>query len=241
MRFLSDVNWRSVAGDLVIVVVGILIAVQIDRWDTRRHDAVMVASYLDRLSADLEANETILQGLADRANRKAAAADSILDCLAVDCGLSEDALRQLVNAVRGGVNPALRSATFLDMLNTGAFELIQDTHLREQLITYYENFPAPQLPRVLDVTQSWVMPLFSLMGRHLDERAMVGSEAVRRDSSIFITSWAELAADDAVAAQLRLVSAAMFSTAPYFRQMAESTGTLRRGLLGHQDDGSIAP
>ena len=51
-------NWFTVVIELVIVVSGILIAVQIDAWNQSRNDQSLEAVYLDRLHDDITASIT---------------------------------------------------------------------------------------------------------------------------------------------------------------------------------------
>lgn len=53
-------NWKYVFGELVIVVVGILLAVQVDRLVQRRGEAATLREHLDNLVADLQADSATL-------------------------------------------------------------------------------------------------------------------------------------------------------------------------------------
>lgn len=227
-RALTELSWSRVLGELLIVVVGVLIAVQLDRWVAGRQDAARAQEYMVRLASDLSANEAMLDSLALRGLRRTEAADSLLICMnGARCDLDAAAIRELVNTIRGGAQRSVRRATFADMLSTGSLALLEDRSLREDVIAYYEDFPVPQYPAVVQFVGDLIIPMFSLMGRHLDERVLNGPEDFRRTNPIFVTSWDQFAADEDVAAQLRLVSSATYSAAPFYQLMAESSRTLR--------------
>ena len=50
---LSDHNWSALIVDVVVVIVSILVAFQIDRWAEQRRDQHLETEYLQRLRQDL--------------------------------------------------------------------------------------------------------------------------------------------------------------------------------------------
>jgi hypothetical protein len=49
-------NWTAVAIDLVIVVIGVYLGIEVSNWNERRAEAHRAQAYLERLEADLQYN-----------------------------------------------------------------------------------------------------------------------------------------------------------------------------------------
>jgi hypothetical protein len=50
---IKEQNWFTVALEMLIVVVGIFIGLQVNDWNQARVDRVLESRYLERLQADL--------------------------------------------------------------------------------------------------------------------------------------------------------------------------------------------
>ena len=71
-------------GEIVLVVIGILIALQINNWNEVRKDQKQEIKLLKQLQTDLTANEVEINGLIKRININKAAMDSLLTNLKND-------------------------------------------------------------------------------------------------------------------------------------------------------------
>jgi len=61
-QHLEDQNWFAVTLDLLIVVVGIYMGLQVDAWNESRQERVMEGQYLERLLDDMDSSlDTQLQ------------------------------------------------------------------------------------------------------------------------------------------------------------------------------------
>lgn len=235
MRAFRELSWKYALGELFIVFVGILSAVQVDRWNEHRGEEAALHVYLDRILVDLDADESFLEGLTKGAVLQAEACDQLLDMMGRRGRTpSDDEVRAAVEAVtaNGAFPVGVRAGTFQDMLSTGALALIDDAELRNALIAYHEEFPNPQLKGVLEYVDTYnVNPLADLFARHLDQRVLFGSLQAQSGSPLFVTDWDRFSGDEDLARQLRMVSAGAFNTAPFFSRMATSTRSLREQVI----------
>ena len=136
MRILRSKTLRSGLVELLIVVIGILLAVQIDGWNQGRLDRETAAFYLTRIEEDLRRDSTALVRLRDIALRGMATTDRLLRALD-DPSLPDSAGIWIRNA-RGVSFFEPRVSAYQDMVSTGRLDLIRDVTLRDRLVQYHE-------------------------------------------------------------------------------------------------------
>jgi len=137
---LRQMRWAQVLIELVLLVLGILIALAVDDWMQERRDARMERDYLQLLVRDLERDDEILKEFisfeelqtndgieAYRALRKTVAP---ADREAVAARLSRLTSRRTLRLVR---------ATYTDLVSTGNLRLISNPVLRDRVVKYYEE------------------------------------------------------------------------------------------------------
>jgi len=140
----SSETRRRYAAELVVIVVGVLIALGIESLVSYRIDRSTEADYLLRLTADLRADSAsfafTLQGLQAK-DRALARLDSLL--------LSGEVVRSdttaffwdlWVSSLFGTSVPTITRQTYDDLLATGRIELIRNSELRSRLASYYTEF-----------------------------------------------------------------------------------------------------
>ncbi|HSS05734.1 MAG TPA: hypothetical protein VLK83_01195 [Rhodanobacteraceae bacterium] len=135
-RFRSQ-DWMAVVIELVVVILGVFIGVQVSNWNTDLETDRKSALLTSRLKADLreEAWGYELQvGYYEQVLRNAVAAE---DALAGRTALPDEAL--LVAAYRATQYNAYirRRATYDELTSTGDIGLIRDTALRELAMHTY--------------------------------------------------------------------------------------------------------
>jgi hypothetical protein len=145
---LHEVRWTHVFIELLLLVLGILIALGVDGRLEERRNARMELDYLERLVRDLDQDLGILQEFIEfeerqtddgvRAFRALRGAD-VTDVEAVSSALSNLMGRRTLRFVR---------ATYADLLSTGNLRLIRDTSLRDQVVNLYEK--GDRLAAVID-------------------------------------------------------------------------------------------
>jgi Family of unknown function (DUF6090) len=136
VKLLRSRTLRSALVELLIVVVGILVAVQIDAWNQTRRDQRTAESYLTRLEVDLRRDSTMLASLSASSLGMMAVADRLLS------GLTEssppDSVGLWIRRARGVSFFEPRVSTYEDMVSAGQSGLIRDVALRDLLFQYHE-------------------------------------------------------------------------------------------------------
>jgi len=127
-------DWVAIAGELVIVVVGILIAFQLDRWAEHWRQSNERQLYLERLAEESRGNATALEEKQAEYNANTA------QVLGLARAVADPAQRPRIAAEPGfgcGMlqlpGARLQSAALEEAGDAGALELLPDSRLRELL------------------------------------------------------------------------------------------------------------
>lgn len=152
-------NWLAVASDFVIVVVGILLALQIANWDEQRRSRELERGYLTRLASEIRAN------IAEFSDARPAAVSTSEKIAAFAAALRDSSPTDdaLIGSARGffdgawmtpDVSPSV--TTFTDLSSTGNLQIIRNAELREAVIALYDAYRASV--SAVDINISWVLP-----------------------------------------------------------------------------------
>ncbi len=130
-------DWTAVVIELVVVILGVFIGVQVSNWNADLETERKAALFTSRLKADLREEAwgyEVQVGYYGQVLRNAIAAE---DALAGRAPLSDEAL--LVAAYRATQYNAYirRRATYDELTSTGDIGLIRDTQLRELAMRTY--------------------------------------------------------------------------------------------------------
>jgi len=142
---LKQRDWGTVVLEVLIVVVGIFIGLQVDDWNRARINRSDIAEYLERIQGDLNRDEEFFSFLADKARSKRDGLVTLKRILAEDQSpdVDPDSLFELVADTTpfGWEFPEVQSVTFLDLQSSGKLALIKDAELRGQLSFFYQESP----------------------------------------------------------------------------------------------------
>ncbi len=134
-------DWQSVVVEILIVVVGILFALQLDTWNESRKDRNLEQIYLQRLSADLQGDIDGFKNLRRIFQEKFEFIEEIKSGFTPE-HIEHDA-RSWLERLRYSLYvslPTVRSATFDELAGSGQLAFIQDLTLRTALAEYYAEY-----------------------------------------------------------------------------------------------------
>jgi type II secretory pathway pseudopilin PulG len=142
-------HWATFAIELVLIVIGILIALSIDGWAQEREDRRAERAYLGVLSRDLEQMIEGLQAYYDFESSVTESAKVVLKTL------SEDSYEQRVDELNAHLSSMaarrtlrLVSAAYTDLTSTGSLRLINSRSLRDRLLRYFAE--VSRIERVIE-------------------------------------------------------------------------------------------
>ena len=138
-RHLRNQNWFAAGIDLAVVVLGILVAFQIDRWREQRADLAMEANYIRRLVADVETDIPSIRKSLALAEDRVGFAQLLMDAVRDPAVVSAEPARFLVALLEASYTnvPALASHTFEDLRATGNLSRIRGEEIKRALYDYY--------------------------------------------------------------------------------------------------------
>jgi len=140
-------EWTAIAIDLVIVVLGVVIGIQVSNWNAERADRKRAHGYLERIRDDLDAD---IAGYRDRldfwgeVSRSGAKGLAYAETGDPGGATQWDLLRAYFWASQVGAFN-LTEATYDELRSAGELGLLGDPRLRDRLASYYTNSKNPAL------------------------------------------------------------------------------------------------
>jgi len=133
-------DWLAFAIELVLVIVGILIALQIDNWNTTRKERDEERQYLAAIASELEANSKRLEELIQFNQRYLESVNLITASLDKPAGdVDRRALTEAFGLTLNLSATRLNSGVYDELVSAGKLQLLQSSTLRQDLISYYRS------------------------------------------------------------------------------------------------------
>jgi hypothetical protein len=130
------------AGEFLIVVVGVAVALAADSWRQDWSDRGAEDEYLARLAKDLELGREQLAGSHNRVGRLLSASEALIATLDRP-ETADEVLIEEIQAVSISVCALTRrldhNATYRELEATGRLMLIRDADLRQEIVSYYDD------------------------------------------------------------------------------------------------------
>jgi hypothetical protein len=132
-------DWFAVGVDLLVVVVGILLALQVDNWAQGRSDRLLELVYLQHLKEDMEIERSRMEAAQDNAERRIEAARLLSQLLSAP-DLAADAPSRVPWAIETASwrsFPRINAYVYGELQNSGRLVLIRSDSLRRSLAEHY--------------------------------------------------------------------------------------------------------
>jgi hypothetical protein len=132
-------DWFAVLIEVVVIMVGLMLAFQLDGWVEQRGERKMEADYVQRLIGDFEDDVADIQFAIDLAQLRLRLADLLMEVSRDPEAATSRPVEFLgaVNQAAYTYTPSLTSHTFEDLRSTGNMRLILDQELKDALYDYY--------------------------------------------------------------------------------------------------------
>jgi hypothetical protein len=136
-----DLNFRQAVVEILIIVVGVLIALGIDSWNNNRIDRNIEAEYLFRLAEDAAYNADQGIGVIKALERKRAKLDQLAKIASNSQTTAVVDSKTVLALIGAGTDlgwsfPDFRTNTFDELTSTGRLSLIKDIALRTAITNY---------------------------------------------------------------------------------------------------------
>lgn len=133
-RFGGQFRW--LAAELLIVILGVLIALAIDEWREDAENAAREAEYLTQLIRDLQSTEELIETAKSSGSGPQGAARTLLAAFESEMRLDVAQTRKLMADMRFFYYPNPKISTADAMVLTGEFRLIKDRSIRTKVTDY---------------------------------------------------------------------------------------------------------
>jgi hypothetical protein len=159
--FIRRHDWSAVAVEILVVMIGLLLAFQLDRWREVHAERQQERSYVNRLIADMQTDIPEIEGAIALQQMRLELVD-----LLFAVGADPNAAMEMPTLFMGAVSqaaytftPELTSYTFDNLRSTGDLRLIRSETLENALFDYY----------AFDASQRQYRPLqFATEHRHFE-------------------------------------------------------------------------
>lgn len=159
-------DWYAVAIEFSLVVIGVLVALQLDTWAQHRADKFAYAEALDRLRAEISANLEIIELVEEEIASELPVVRSAFDALET-CSDDPDTfhlVNQGLGFISGTSGLAQRDSALKEVTSTPRLLALQSPQLRHRLAdllfyaeivkneaSFYENMPLQTRPERIPV------------------------------------------------------------------------------------------
>ena len=124
--------------EIILVVIGILIALQINTWNQARKDSITERAYYNRFLEDVLLDEALVINQIEQTKLRLKSANQLIH----ELQSSDSNMPKIAQALRGSVsrgNFVLKptQTTYEDVKSSGNVQLIKDLELKKSLENYY--------------------------------------------------------------------------------------------------------
>ena len=135
-------DWFAVALELLIVVVGVFLGMQVTNWNAERISRRTAQSYVERLREDLARNERTLTGRI--AYYRQVKVHALATLAAFESPKEAHGETFLVDAYQASqiLSPVIDKSTYLELISAGAMNTIPSVAVRRRIATFYQNATA---------------------------------------------------------------------------------------------------
>ncbi|WP_353779445.1 DUF6090 family protein [Winogradskyella sp. 3972H.M.0a.05] len=126
--------FKYAIGEIILVVIGILIALQINNWNENRKERTIELSYLKRLTVDLEENKILWKETLNRKKKQLAAAHVFLN---FRFSKNQDTVAKILpyfQALGNWKDININQVTFNEMVSSGNLNIISNDSIKIKLL-----------------------------------------------------------------------------------------------------------
>lgn len=152
--------FKYAIGEIILVVIGILIALQINNWNENIKFRNQEQQYINRLLIENKKNSTIFSDEIKRLENNNRIIEKFSTALNTK-SFSDSLLIQAASdyMIYGSLYPIFSpsTSTYKDLSSTGNLNLIKDIALREQIVGHYEAYDFAETNFQINI--NWAIPI----------------------------------------------------------------------------------
>ncbi len=126
--------FRYAVGEIFLVMIGILLALQVNNWNDIRLETKREQTILKNLRTEINDNLTELQRIYNGSEESYRSSVRLLEIIKDDSPINSEEIELLLNSIINGFfSLDLYSASIDEIINTGSLNIIKDVKLREHI------------------------------------------------------------------------------------------------------------
>ena len=150
-------DWFTVVVELLVVVVGLLLAFQVDRWREFREDRELEVTYIDRLIHDVDDSIPDIEFAIELQSLRLDFVELLMDVSVEPKAANEYPVLFMCAVLQSSYtySPTPTTHTFDDLRSTGNMSLILDQNVKDALYDYYGFNQSQRQFRPLQIAQEF--------------------------------------------------------------------------------------
>jgi len=132
--------FKYAIGEIILVVIGILIALSINNWNQNRLNKDLESLYYNRLLEDVKEEKLIIEAVVNYSKKVSAHAKKAIAVLENSSNANTNPIENLIDLYQASqyTDPYSASSTYKELIASGQINLIQNGNLKTALIRYYD-------------------------------------------------------------------------------------------------------
>ena len=129
--------FKYAIGEILLVMIGILLALQVNNWNNSRIEAKREQTILRNLRSDFDENLTELNRIYDSTEESYRSSVRLLEIIKDDGPIDPQEIDRLLNSIINDFYSLDLNAPSIDeLVNSGSLSIIKDVELREQIANW---------------------------------------------------------------------------------------------------------
>lgn len=164
-------------GEIILVVIGILIALQINNWNSDRIESIKEQSFLNNIQRDLDLQLQAIESQIAYEKEIIMAATAIISNYKKDGGFSVDStFTAVVGQISGRMTFSMHNATYSELLTSGNLDIISNEKLKNKFIKFNQGLERTAvvlsknndfvdkifIPDLMDITEAQLSSIFEV-------------------------------------------------------------------------------
>ncbi len=146
--------FKYAIGEIILVVIGILIALQINNWNQNRLNDKLEVQYYERLLEDFNEEKVIIQATLNYSKQVSFHAKNAISVFENSEEMNPNPVDNLIDMYQASqlLDPNATASTYKELIASGQINLIQNDSLKTAVMRYYEvDWPETQVFKVSNI------------------------------------------------------------------------------------------
>ncbi|WP_297691597.1 DUF6090 family protein [uncultured Eudoraea sp.] len=131
---------RYAIGEIVLVMIGILLALQVNNWNEDRKERIIEQEVYNNLLTDINKDRITLKERMTLSKNETNALYDLVHNAYTTQKTSEDYINLLSHVLWNADNFILQDKTFDELVNSGKLAILKDKSLKNRILEYYKSY-----------------------------------------------------------------------------------------------------